>query len=343
MRRLLNTLFILSEDLYLSLENDNLVAWREKNVVQRIPLLNVENIFYFGYKGASPALLGACAKRQIGFCFLTPYGKFLARVCGASHGNVLLRKAQYRMADQETDSLQLAKWFLTGKIWNSRLLLMRFLRDHPLSVDKEQFTDAIAFLKQSLHDLQKANNGDELRGVEGNAAHLYFSLFDQLILREKKTFYLHSRNKRPPLDAMNALLSFLYTLLASDCANALETVGLDSYVGFLHRDRPGRESLALDLMEEFRSLICDRFALFLVNDQSLTGKHFKKTETGAVLLNDAGRKIVLTKWQERKQEIVEHPFLKEKIPWGLVPYVQALLLAKWIRGNLDGYPAFMGK
>ncbi|WP_281519178.1 type I-C CRISPR-associated endonuclease Cas1c [Acidaminococcus timonensis] len=343
MRRLLNTLFILSEDLYLSLENENLVAWREKNVVQRIPLLNVENIFYFGYKGASPALLGACAKRQIGFCFLTSYGKFLARVCGASHGNVLLRKAQYRMAEQEADSLQLAKWFLTGKIWNSRLLLMRFLRDHPLSVNKKQFTEAIAFLKQSLHDLQKANNGDEIRGVEGNAAHLYFSLFDQLILREKKTFYLHSRNKRPPLDAMNALLSFLYTLLASDCANALETVGLDSYVGFLHRDRPGRESLALDLMEEFRSLLADRLALFLVNNQSLTGKHFKKTETGAVHLNEAGRKIVLTKWQERKQDIVEHPFLKEKMPWGLAPYVQALLLAKWIRGDLDGYPAFMGK
>lgn len=343
MKRLLNTLFILSEDLYLSLDNQNLTAWREGNVVQRIPLLNLESIFYFGYKGASPALLGACAEQNIGFTFLTPQGKFLARVSGTGQGNVLLRKAQYRKSDQEQASLQLAQWFLTGKIWNARVTLMRFLRDHPLSVNGEQFREAIQILKGALRDLQQAKDGDQLRGVEGNAAHVYFSLFDQLILGDKKTFFFRERNKRPPLDPMNALLSFAYTLLAADCAHALEAVGLDASVGFLHRDRPGRKSLALDLMEEFRSLVADRFVLSLVNTRSLTGKHFKKTETGAVLMSEEGRKIFLTRWQERKQEKLEHPFLKEKIPWGLFPYVQALLLAKWLREDLDGYPAFLGK
>lgn len=343
MRRLLNTLFILSEDLYLSLENQNLTAWREGNVVQRIPLLNLENIFYFGYKGASPALLGACAEQNIGFVFLTPQGRFLARVCGTEQGNVLLRKAQYRKSDDEQASLLLARWFLTGKIWNARVTLMRFLRDHPLSVEPEKFREAVQILKGSLRDLQQARDGNQLRGVEGNAAHVYFSLFDQLILGDKKTFFFRERNKRPPLDSMNALLSFAYTLLAADCAHGLEAVGLDPCVGFLHRDRPGRKSLALDLMEEFRSLAADRFALSLVNTRSLTAKHFKKTETGAVLMNEEGRKIFLTRWQERKQEKLEHPFLKEKIPWGLFPYVQALLLAKWLREDLDGYPAYLGK
>lgn len=272
MKRLLNTLFILSEDLYLSLDNQNLTAWREGNVVQRIPLLNLESIFYFGYKGASPALLGACAEQNIGFTFLTPQGKFLARVSGTGQGNVLLRKAQYRKSDQEQASLQLAQWFLTGKIWNARVTLMRFLRDHPLSVNGEQFREAIQILKGALRDLQQAKDGDQLRGVEGNAAHVYFSLFDQLILGDKKTFFFRERNKRPPLDPMNALLSFAYTLLAADCAHALEAVGLDASVGFLHRDRPGRRSLALDLMEEFRSLAADRFVLSLVEHPEPYGK-----------------------------------------------------------------------
>lgn len=343
MKQFLNTLFVLSEDLYLALENENVTVYREGRVLQRRPLLNLENIIYFGYKGASPALLGACAARNIGFCFLSPQGKFLARVCGASHGNVLLRKEQYRMSDDTESSLTIARYFITGKIYNTRVVLMRMVRDHPLSVDGNQFQETIDFLKSIIRDIPKAVDADTLRGIEGAAAHAYFSIFDEMILANKKTFTMKERNKRPPLDPMNALLSFAYTLLAHDCASALEAVGLDSYVGFLHRERPGRESLALDLMEEFRSIYADRFAISLINNRLLTSKQFKKTESGAVLLNDAGRKIFLIKWQERKQEMITHPFLKEKIPWGLLPYVQALLLAKYIRKDLDGYPAYLGK
>lgn len=343
MRHLLNTLFVTSEDIYLSVENENIVAQREGLIIQRIPLLNLENIFYFGYKGASPALLGACAKRNIGFCFLSPYGRFLARVCGRSHGNVLLRKAQYRLSEQEPEKCKIARYMLTGKICNARTTLMRTLRDHPLSVNQDQFTQTVAMLRTSIRELPKATTLDELRGIEGNAAHLYFSIFDEMILVDKKSFYMKERNKRPPLDRLNALLSFAYTLLAHDCASALETVGLDSYVGFLHSDRPGRESLALDLMEELRSLFADRFIISLINNRVISAKMFNKTESGAVWLNDEGRKLLLKQWQERKREVIMHPFIQEKIPWGLVPYVQSLLLAKYIRNDLDGYPAFIGK
>lgn len=341
MRKLLNTLFVMSEDAYLSLEDANIVLWKNQERAAQLPLLNLENILYFGYRGASPALLGECAKRNIGFCFLKPNGRFLARVCGASHGNVLLRKAQYRLSDQEPFCCTLSKYMITGKIYNARSTLMRYTRDHPMRIDLPKFEEVIANLKSSLRGVQTVNSTEELRGVEGNAAHLYFSIFDDMILTDKKHFFLKERNKRPPLDRMNALLSFVYTLLAHDCASALESVGLDSYVGFMHRDRPGHESLALDLMEELRSVCGDRFVLNLVNNRIVAAKDFDLTESGAVLLNDKGRKTVLEHWQERKRDEIEHPFLKEKIPWGLVPYTQALLLAKYIRQDLDGYPAFL--
>lgn len=343
MRHLLNTLYVLSEDVYLSLENENILARKENGTVQKIPLLNLENILYFGYKGASPALLGACAKRKIGFCFLTPNGKFLARVSGANYGNVLLRKEQYRLSDSEEESCRISKYMLIGKLYNSRNTLMRAVRDHPLSVDQDAFRNVIDLLKQSMQDVQSAENLDELRGIEGNAAQLYFAVFDDMILADKKSFFFHERSKRPPMDRINALLSFVYTILAHDCASALEAVGLDSYVGFLHRDRPGRISLALDLMEELRSLCADRFVLTLVNTRMIQTNHFKTMENGAVWLNDEGRKILLGKWQERKRNKITHPFLNEKIPWGLIPYVQALLLARFMRKDLDGYPAFFGK
>ena len=320
MRKLLNTLFVNSEDLYLSLDNENVAAWKGNEILQRIPLMNLENILYFGYKGASPALLGACVKRHIGFCFLTPQGKFLARAQGLTAGNVLLRK-----------------------ILNSRTVLMRFLRDHPLSVDATSFQAVIQDLQDSAREAAKADSLDHLRGIEGNAAVSYFSLFDALILNDKKHFYFHGRNKRPPLDRVNALLSFAYTLLAHDCASAIEAAGMDSYIGILHRDRPGRQSLALDLMEELRSVYADRFVLSLVNNRVLPAKCFQLMEDGAVLLNAEGRKTFLSKWQERKKETLTHPFLGEKIYWGLIPYVQALLLARYIRGDLDGYPPFIWK
>lgn len=343
MRKLLNTLFVNSEDVYLSLENDNILAWRENQVLQRIPLINLENIFYFGYKGASPVLLGACVKKHIGFCFITPQGKFLARAVGMTVGNILLRKEQYRISDDEEKSLAIARMMITGKILNARTVLMRALRDHTLSLDEPLFQTHIQDLKQSAKEAIKADDLDMLRGVEGNAAQSYFSLMDQMILTDKKHFYFHERSKRPPLDRMNALLSFAYTILAHDCASALEAVGLDSYAGFLHRDRPGRQSLALDLMEELRSPYADRFVLTLINNRVIQAKHFKVMEDGAVWLGDEGRRLFLTKWQDKKRETITHPFLGEKIYWGLIPYVQSLLLARYIRGDLDGYPPFLWK
>lgn len=344
MKQLLNTLFVVSEDTWLSLEDNNIVVHREDGSKSRCPLLNIENILYFGWKGASPALLGYCAERDIGFCFLNPLGKFLARVCGESRGNVLLRKEQYRLSDDEDASCRISQCMIIGKICNARLTLMRAQREHPHSIQREKkFAEAVATLKASIGDAQHAATMDELRGVEGNAARAYFSVFEDMILANKISFQMIGRTKRPPRDPMNALLSFLYTLLAHDCASALESVGLDSYVGFLHRDRPGRNSLALDLMEELRSPFADRLALAIVNNRSITAKHFRTLENGAVLLNNDGKKILLTQWQEKKRDKITHPFLKEKIVWGIVPYIQALLLAKYVRKDLDGYPAFIWK
>ena len=343
MRKLLNTLFVTSEDIYLSLENGNIEAWKGKEKSVQIPLINIENILYFGYKGASPALLGECVKRGIGFCFLTPHGRFLARASGLTAGNVFLHKEQYRISDNEEKSLIIAKNMIVGKILNARIVLLRALRDHPLSMNESLFRTCAKELHQAAVCAADASRLEELRGIEGNAAQIYFSLFDSLILNDKKHFYFHGRNKRPPLDRMNAILSFTYTLLAHDCASALEAAGLDSYVGFLHRDRPGRQSLALDLMEELRSNCADRFALTLVNNRAISFKNFEIREDGAVWLNGEGRKNLLTQWQERKRDIVIHPFLKEKIPRGLIPYVQALLLARTIRQDIDGYPPFLWK
>lgn len=343
MRKLLNTLFATSEDLYLSLENENVAVWRDGTILQRIPLLTLESILYFGYKGASPALLGECVRRGIGFTFLTQNGNFLARVTGHAPGNILLHKVQYRISESEKESLAYARAMITAKIYNARTVILRGLRDHPLSVDGELCKAYCRELLQAAKAAAGAENADELRGIEGNAAQMYFSLLDGLILADKKHFYFHGRSKRPPLDRFNALLSFVYTLLAHDCASALEAVGLDSYAGFLHRDRPGRQSLALDLMEELRSAYADRFVLTLINNRVLTAKDFKIMEDGAVRMSDDGRRRLIEKWQERKRETITHPFLQEKIPWGLIPYVQALLLARSLRGDLDGYPPFLWK
>lgn len=343
MRKLLNTLFITSEDIYLALDNENIAAFREGQLLQRIPLLSLENILCFSYKGASPALLGACVRRGIGFCFLTPNGRFLARAAGMVPGNILLHKEQYRRSDDEEKSCDIARAMIAAKIFNSRTVLMRALRDHPLSVNQELgklYTQELLSLARAA---ERAETLDELRGLEGHAAQMYFSFFDGMILSDKRHFYFKTRTKRPPLDRMNAILSFTYTILAHDCASALETAGLDPYAGFLHRDRPGRQSLALDLMEELRSLWADRFVLTLVNNRILTKDHFRILEDGAVYLNETGRKTLLGKWQERKRDVITHPFLKEKIPWGLVPYVQSLLLARYLRGDLDGYPPFLWK
>ncbi len=343
MRKLLNTLFVLTEDSYLSLDGENVVISREKSEIGRLPLHTLEAILCFSYSGASPALMGACSERAIDLAFFSPNGKFLVRVIGKSKGNVLLRQQQYRAADDPITSCRYAKGFLLGKVYNSRWVLERATRDHPLRVPVEKLKELSSQLAAALPRIEKAMSLEELRGLEGAAAQQYFSGFDHLILQQRDTFAFTGRSRRPPLDPVNAMLSFAYTLLARDCAAALEGVGLDAYVGFLHRPRPGRTSLALDMMEELRAVCADRFVITCINQKMITDKHYQKEENGAVLLTDEGRKVFLKAWQQKKQQMIHHPFLGEKIPWGLVPYVQALLLARTLRGDMERYPPFFWK
>lgn len=343
MRKMLNTLYVTSEDLFLSYSNENVVVNRGAEVTARLPLLNLEGIVTFSYAGATPALMGECARRGIQLSFMTPNGRFLARVNGMTQGNVLLRREQYRIADDELRSCLIARNMIAGKVFNCRWVLERALRDHALRIDQLQVKAVSAQLQQLIQQICNAMVLDSLRGLEGDAASNYFSVFDELILSQKDAFSFGNRNRRPPQDNVNAMLSFAYTLLANDCASALESVGLDAYVGFLHRDRPGRKSLALDLEEELRAPMADRLVLTLINNRTMQDKHFERQSGGAVLLNENGRRLFLKYWQEKKRDEITHPFLKEKIPWGLVPYVQALLLARFIRGDTDGYPPFMWK
>lgn len=343
MKHLLNTLYILSEDIYLSLDGENVLANRNKQVLARYPLHTLQSIVTFSYAGASPALMGACAERQIGLAFCTPRGRFLARVSGEGNGNVLLRRAQYRLADDPSQYCAVSRAMILGKLYNARWSIERTRRDHGLRVDSEKLTAASQRLRELLPQVKEASSPEELRGLEGVGAAAYFGVFDELILGDKATFFFRGRNRRPPLDPVNALLSFAYSLLAHDCASALESVGLDSYVGFLHRDRPGRTSLALDLMEELRPCMADRFVLTLINNRQVKPSDFLKMESGAVVLTDDGRKAFLKSWQEKKKETLTHPYLEEKLSWGLIPYLQALLLARYLRGDLDNYPPFLWK
>lgn len=343
MRQLLNTLFVTSEDAYLSLENENVVVSREEDVLAKIPLRSLEAILSFSYKGASPALMGKCAEMSTGMSFFSPRGRFYCSILGESNRNVLLRRDQFRMADDETQSLPIAKSFIVGKIYNSRWVLERTKRDHKLRVNVDRLSQQSESLQKLMASVRDCSSMVELRGIEGLAAKDYFFAFDDLILRNKDDFFFQERSRRPPLDRMNALLSFIYALLTSDCIAALQGAGLDPYVGFMHVDRPGRASLALDLMEEFRPAIADRFALTLINTGVARPSHFEVRENGGVFLAENGRKAVLSAWQKRKQEIITHPFIEEKVPWGLVPYVQALLLTRTIRGDLDAYPPFAWK
>lgn len=343
MKKLLNTLYVTSENSYLALDGENVVVLDGQREVGRLPLHNLEGIVSFGYRGTSPALMGACADRNISLCYLTPQGKFLARISGKIRGNVLLRQQQYDSSRDEKISLGIAKNCILGKVYNARWVLERAVRDHSLQVDTDWMKKASEFLKNFLEQIQNCSSKEQLRGYEGEAASVYFSVFDQMILQQKKEFSFQGRNKRPPMDNINALLSFIYTLLTNNIVSALECVGLDPYVGYLHTDRPGRASLALDLIEEFRAVLADRFVLSLINKKIISGKGFVQKENGAVLMNEELRKKILTEWQNKKKESITHPFLKEKVEWGMVPYVQAMLLARYLRGDLDGYPVFLWK
>lgn len=343
MRKLLNTLYINQPDVYLSLDGDNVVLLKEEEKLARLPLHNLESIVAFGYTGVSPALMGYCAERNISLVFMTMNGRFLARVVGESRGNVVLRKKQYRMAEDERASAEIARNFIVGKLHNQKWMLERATRDYPQRIDVERFKEVSGQLSAAMREARNCGDLELLRGLEGQAAYGYFKLFDDMILQQKDEFEFRGRSRRPPLDKVNAMLSLTYTLLANDVASALEGVGLDAYVGFLHRDRPGRASLALDMMEELRGVYADKFVLTMINKRLVSPEDFLVKENGAVLMKDDARKSFLAAWQNKKQEKITHPYLGEPMSWGLVPHAQALLLARYLRGDLDEYPPFLWK
>lgn len=343
MRQLLNVLFITKAEVYIGLNGDNITIKENDAVIARYPLHNLEGIVCFSNMGISPALMEKCVEQNISICFLTPTGRFRARVIGETRGNVLLRKKQYRIADKEEESLIIARNFILGKVYNEKWQLERYIRQYPLRVPVEEMKTASARLSGYMREIGTCDNLDQLRGYEGTAQVAYFSIFDHMILNQKEEFYFHDRSKRPPEDRVNSLLSFAYTLLANDITAALETVGIDPYVGFMHQDRPGRASLANDLIEELRAPIADRFVLSLINRKQLQADDFEINDNKSVYIKDSARRTFISEWQKNKQEELTHPYLNEKISWGLVPYSQALLLARYLRGDIDQYPPFFWK
>ncbi len=336
MRRLLNTLFVTTQGAYLNKEGQAVIVNIEKKAVLRIPIHNLGAIVCFGQVSISPHLMHFCAQNNVSINYLNQYGRFLAKIQGPISGNVLLRKAHYRLSESQDKHHSIVRSFLTGKLINSRTVLRRFLRDHEV-IDKVEF--ATNHLRISAQRLLDHESVDTLRGIEGDSAREYFSVFNHLITNKRFTF--SGRNKRPPLDPVNAMLSFTYTLLVNDITAALETVGLDPQVGFLHKDRPGRPSLALDLMEEFRAFFADRLILSLINLKQVKPKDFTTHENGSVSMSDDARKTLLTAYQKRKKDELIHPFINEKCPIGLLFFIQAQLLARHIRGELDAYPPFI--
>ena len=340
MRKLLNTLYVTTPEAYLSKDGMNVVISTKQQEMFRIPVINIESIVTFGYMGASPGLMKLCTDNGVSLTFLSPNGRFISRVQGQTKGNVLLRKAQYQLADNEQWSLHIAQLFVAGKIQNYRNVLRRYIRDYGDNADVEAAAKALDFEKRKA---LRSPDKTELMGIEGQAANLYFSAFPNLILQQKEDFPFAGRNRRPPKDAVNAMLSLAYTLLANDTAAALETVGIDPYVGFFHTLRPGRTSLALDVMEEMRAYMGDRFVLSIINKRQITSNDFLYQGEKGVTMTDKGRKTFLTAWQNRKKETIIHPYLNEKVPIGLLPYVQAMLLARYIRNDIDDYPVFIFK
>ncbi len=342
MRKLKNTLYITTPGAYLAREGDSLLVQIPEKPPVRFPAHNLEGVVYFGYPGASPSALELCAKMGICVTFLTPQGRFLVRVEGEQTGNVLLRRQQYRISDDSHDAARISSRFVAAKIINSRMLLMRGMRDHQ-ECCTESMTVASKRLKVLAVKSSEAKNLDSIRGIEGEAARHYFGCISNLLLENKEEFFMAVRSRRPPLDRINCLLSFFYTLLVHECRSACETVGLDPAVGFLHRDRPGRPSLALDLMEELRPVFAERLSITLVNRRQVGPEDFELLPNGAVFIKTDIKKKLIDAWQKRKTEIINHPFLQEKIEFGLIPYTQALLLSRYIRGDLDDYPAFIWK
>ena len=340
MRKLLNTLYVTTPEAYLSKDGMNVVVSVKKQEVFRIPSINIEGIVTFGYMGASPGLMKLCGDNGISLTFLSPSGKFIGRIQGGTHGNVLLRKAQYALSDDEAWALHVARLMIAGKVQNYRNILRRYIRDYGECQVVEQ---AAKFLDANKRHVLNAEDKTRLMGFEGIASNIYFGVLPNLILNQKEVFPFNGRNRRPPKDAVNAMLSLAYTLIANDISAALETVGLDPYVGFLHSLRPGRASLALDMLEEFRAYLGDRFVLSLINKRQISPKDFLHQGDNGVMLNENGRKTFITAWQNRKRDIITHPYLNEKIEIGLLPYVQSMMLARFIRKDIDDYPVFLIK
>ncbi len=338
MRKLLNTIYITNEFAYLTLEGENLVCKIEDADKIRIPFDNIENIVCFNYNGCSPALMGKCVSKSIPINFISPQGKFLAKVCGETKGNVFLRVSQIDVF--RAKSIVLTQNTMAAKFSNTRQLIRRSLHDNPKLREDEEIQSVLETLRDGIDKVYLADSVEEIIGIEGNCAKNYFSIFDKLITNDKVPFTFTLRSKRPPLDPVNAVLSFVYTLATSEFASALETVGLDSYIGFCHALRSGRSSLACDLVEEVRCIV-ERFVLTLLNLRILSEKDFETQISGAVWLTDDGRKKVISHWQEKKRTDMLHPYLKQKIPLGLLAYVQSNLFAKYIRGDIDEYPCFL--
>jgi len=341
MRKMLNTLYVTAQGAYLAKDGETVLIKIENEIRARFPVHTLSSIVCFGQVTCSPFLLGHCAAKDVAVSMLSSHGRFLARVQGPVSGNVLLRREQYRRAEDKGQSAEIARFFLVGKLTNSISIVSRSLRDHGDKGDQEKLNKSLAALRMHLAKLKKTLDLDALRGIEGKAAGDYFYVFDEHIVTQKDAFNFRSRNRRPPLDAVNCLLSFVYTLLYHDACSALETVGLDPAVGYLHRDRPGRMGLGLDLMEELRPVLGDRLVLSLINLGKVKPSGFKRTESGAVLMDDDTRKAVLVSYQERKQDELVHPFLQEKIPLGMVLFAQAQLLSRFLRGDLEAYPPFI--
>jgi CRISPR-associated protein Cas1 len=341
MKKLLNTLYVTRPNAYLSLDGETVVVRVEKEDIGRAPLHLLDGIVTFGYPGVSPALLGKCAEDGKIVTFCTPNGKFLSRSVGKTYGNVVLRREQYRIADDSSRSLSIACAMISAKLTNATAVLRRAISDHGERITSHAISDTAFTLRQGAVSAYHANCAETLRGIEGECANRYFAVFDDMILQQKEDFSFHGRNRRPPLDRVNALLSFGYSLMTSLCTSALESAGLDPYVGVFHTERPGRCSLALDLVEEFRAPFVDRFVLTIINKRLLSASDFMVKEDGAVLLKDEGRKIFLSQWQKKKSESVKHPYLGESVEWGMIPYMQAMLLAKYIRGDLNSYPPYL--
>lgn len=340
MRILLNTLYVTTPEAYLSKDGLNVVVSVKQNEIFRIPIHNIEQIVTFGYMGASPGLMKLCADNNVSLTFLSPQGRYISRSQGPTKGNVLLRKAQYKYSDDPNYALHLSKLFIGGKIQNYRNILRRFIRDNGNDTIIESAADSLLNCKRRVLNTTTV---DSVRGIEGEAATYYFAVFSRLLLCQKEAFVFKGRNRRPPKDAVNAMLSFVYTLICNDITAALETIGLDPYVGFLHTLRPGRASLSLDMMEELRAYLGDRLVLSLINRRQITIKDFIQQGDEGIVMTDSGRKTILTAWQNRKREQITHPYLNEKISIGLIPYIQATLLARFIRNNIDDYPVFLIK